>query len=672
MNTVFGETLCQNVREALKREWLETNGIGGYASSTILCCHTRRYHGLLAASLAEPPGRFVLLSKFEDSVSALGREFFLSCHRYPGLFFPHGHQYLREFRSERHPLFVYRVGDTVIHRSVMLVHGENTVLVRYFAERSDIPFALLLKPFLAFRGHHELAKENTFLQARAHPAPNGFWVQPYQGMPTLTLRASVRPKFYPTPLWYRNFEYPEEQARGQDFREDLFSPGIIEVPMHAGEAIVIAASAGEPPEDPAAAWDAEERRRNAEDRVDSAVARRIAPAQADRYTVRQLSANARHFLVRLPPDRPAVIAGYPWFDAWGRDTLIALPGLAFCTGRLTEGAAILDEFGRHERNGLLPNILGAGAAGSAYNTVDASLWYFWTVQQFLRAGGRPALVRDSYWPVMQNILRHYMAGTEFGIGMTTEGLLQAGSPGTQLTWMDAMVGGRPVTPRHGCAVEINALWYNALCFAAELAKQFGEPGVIPPDLSERAAAAFGRAFWIEEGQYLGDVRRPDGSLDASVRPNQILAASLPHSPLRPEQRAAVVKRVQDELLTPFGLRTLSPRSEWYQGRYGGSSEARDGAYHQGTVWPWLLGHFGEASLRAARSRFAAVRFLRQTLRPLLGEHLETAGIGCISEVFDGDPPHAPNGCIAQAWSVAEIIRLLALMREDAGGKDDAL
>jgi len=362
-----------------------------------------------------------------------------------------------------------------------------------------------------------------------------------------------------------------------------------------------------------------------------------------------------------------VIAGYPWFASWGRDTLISIPGLAFGTGRIGEGIEILAEICLHESDCLLPNFCSADCAPEAYNTVDSSLWYFWAVQELLRISGDKALIRDRFWPVMKRIIRSFMDGTRFGIGMDARGLLHAGDGQTALTWMDATVGGIPVTPRHGYPVEINALWYNALCFARDLAAAFGEPAFSGGDLIPLLRRSFREVFWNPREGSLGDVFR-DGVLDTAVRPNQIFAVSLPFSPLDPVQQTAVVRAVREQLLTPCGLRTLSPADPAYRGRYRGSPAERDGAYHQGSVWPWLLGAFGEAALRVADDPKQEKENLRRYLRTFLRQHLVEAGIGSVSELFDGDAPHRPGGCIAQAWSVAELLRLYKLLEDGESGR----
>ena len=655
------EFSCLYPQHALSLEWLETNGQGGYASSTIMNCHTRKYHGLLVANLEKPAGRHVMLSKFEDSLVLGKEEHFLSCHQYPGLFFPQPRHCLSAFENDPAPSFLYRVADMVIRKTFMLLDNEDTLLVRYTLENAPAPLLLRLRPFLAFRGFHCLTKKNPLFSGRTSDLKNGFQIQPYQDMPALSITAQRKAKFYPAPNWYLNFEYAAELARGYDWREDLFNPGILEIPLKQGESAIIAASLRIPKANLTQRWKAEHGRRLTVIEKDAALL--IGFAAADQKNLRQLLQAGRQFVIRTKAGTPAIIAGYHWFGAWGRDTLIALPGLTFCSGRRQEGMAIMAALGRQEKEGLLPNFFGNDEHDPAYNTVDASLWYFWAAQQQLKHTGDLAEVKQSLWPVMKKIIRKFMSGALYNIHMADNGLLHAGSAGTHLTWMDACVGGKPVTPRSGFAVEVNALWYNALCFAGELGRAFGEEDLFPATLPDQVRQSFREIFWIAEGAYLGDAYK-DGSLDRAIRPNQIFALSLPFSPLTPAQAGGVLKCLRENLLTPCGLRTLAPGDKAYRGRCEGDPAQRDSAYHQGTVWPWLLGAFGEACLRFAEDQEATRHFLLEYLRTLLPRHLQEAGLGTLSEIFDGDTPHVPRGCIAQAWSVGELIRLYFLLREE--------
>ena len=686
------------------REWLEADGWGGYASSTLENRHTRRYHGLHVTNLRSPQGRHLLLSKLEDSLLAKGDEYFFSSHRYPDLLFPPGPPLLREFLLDLCPRFIYRAGGACVTKSILMPRQKGILLVRYDLDRCPKGSLLRVKPFLAFRGIHQLARENPFLRTRTEGIENGFRIEPYAEMPPLFFQTSRVSRFTASPVWYNRFQYMEERERGFDWEEDLFLSGILEIPVERRCTIVLSVSCRPLVGDTVAMWKTEVIRRGREQAADRRVAYgspdspgcgaspvrpegepslpctpglRQAEGIAidggftgeDRELFLALLSAARAFLIATPSGRPAVIAGYPWFESWGRDTLISLPGLCFETGRIREGIEILTEVGRHERDGLLPNFFSADGDPEAYNSVDSSLWYFRAVQELLRVAGDREVVRDRFWPVMKRIIRSFMDGTRFGIGMDDRGLLHAGDGRTALTWMDATVGGIPVTPRHGCPVEINALWYNALCLTRDLGAEFGEAAFVACDPIPLLRRSFGETFWNpghDEASSpqgcLGDVFR-DGVLDTAVRPNQIFAVSLPHSPLDPAKQAAVVRTVREQLLTPCGLRTLSPAHPAYRGFYRGNPAERDGAYHQGTVWPWLLGAFGEAALRVADDPGQERENLLRHLRVFLKRHLAEAGIGSVSEVFDGEAPHRPGGCIAQAWSVAELIRLYKLLGE---------
>lgn len=657
---IIEENSCLNPQESLGLEWLETNGLGGYASSTILNCHTRKYHGLLVANLDHPAGRQVLLSKFEDSICLGKEEHFFSCHRYPGFFFQGPSNCLTSYRNEPAPRFTYRIGGIVFRKTIMLLYGENCVLIKYELENCSSPSLLRLRPFIACRGFHNLQKYNMPFNTNAYGVKNGLRIEPCEGVPPLFIQTDASARFLPALLWYYNFEYSAERERGYDWREDLFQPGVLEIPIKNGSPVIVCASLKKYPRQLPKKWTEEEIRRAAFRAEDEAVAEKF--TLEDRENIRQLKRAGRQFLIRTPAGRPAIIAGYHWFGDWGRDTLIALPGLTFCSGRLQEGTEILDAIGRYEQGGLLPNFFAPDGKNNAYNSVDASLWYFWAVQQMLKHGGALEIIRTSFWPVMKRIVKSYMAGTLYDIRMSESGLLHAGNADTHITWMDAVAGGKPVTPRWGFAVEINALWYNALCFAEELSRSFGEHRLFPVELLPRIARSFQDTFWIEDGAYLGDVFS-QGALDRAIRPNQIFAVSLPFSPLTPSQATGVCSKVREHLLTPCGLRTLSPAGSAYRGRYEGDSVQRDGAYHQGTVWPWLLGPFGEACLKVAENKVEARAFLLEHLRNFLRRHLPVAGMGCISEIFDGDPPHTPCGCISQAWSVGEMIRLYRLLQK---------
>jgi predicted glycogen debranching enzyme len=658
----FKNLLKKSKEDILSLEWLEMNGLGGYASGTPLDCHTRRYHGLLVAFLAEPSGRFTLLSKFEDSLRLEDREYFFSCHQYPGFFFPEKDLLERDFFLSEYPVFHYKNKNVQIRKSLMMVYGENRILIRYELPECLDGAVLRLKPLLAFRNHHSLCHRNNYLRNSVVLVKGGFLAAPYDGMPSLIFQASRKASFIHDPAWLERFEYPEERKRGYDWHEDLFQPGIWEIPIREGQEVIISVGLSHYAGPLRNLWAKEEKRRS------KAIAHHRSLAagwknEEETDIIERLFQAADDFMVARTDGKSAIIAGYPWFDQWGRDTLIALPGLTFCTGRTEAGIAILNEMACNERDGLFPNFFSPDGRPSSYNSVDTPLWYFWAIQQMLNYTGQINLVRDVHWPVMKNILRRFITGTAFEIAMQADGLLQAGTSSTNLTWMDAMVHGRPITPRWGCPVEINALWYNALCFAREMAGTFDDHEMEFEMIIGTLRQAFQAVYWIPEKGYLGDVFT-DGRLDHAIRPNQILAVSLPHTPLEPHQQESIVRAVEKYLLTPVGLRTLAQEDPNYSGRYEGDSASRDSAYHQGTVWPWLMGHYGEAYLRISPDRTAAGSVLARWMVSFLQRHLPEAGIGTISEVFDGSRPHRAGGCIAQAWSVAELVRLSTILMQN--------
>lgn len=645
--------VCINANRSLALEWLDTNGTGTYAASTILGCHTRRYHGLLVARLAGLAGKHVLLSKLDDAVVLADREHQLSVHAYPGILYPTGHRYLTGFDGDAVPTFEYDVGGFRLSKQVALLEGRNAVLVRYAAPDLRVRGKLRVKPLLAYRDYHALTRENMYLRPRTYPAAEGFKIDPYEGLPPLFVQIRGRFEFLPAPTWYRNFEYHRDARRGFAAHEDLFSPGVLEIDLADGEPVLLAASVEElPPDRLAALWDGEIEARRARDK-------KLRGSAFEKALLR----TARKFYSLDPHGRPAITAGYPWFLEWGRDAMIALPGLTAYNGEAARFLAVLETFAAHRRHGLIPNFIGATDAQNAYNSADASLWFGWAVQKYLELTKNLAGVKGEIWKALVDVFDSYRRGTLHGIRMLPSGLVEAGTPAVQVTWMDAMIDGVPVTPRNGCAVELNALWYNFVCALAEIggklkAKVAAEAEALAPRIRE----AFNAAFWLEDEGRLADVVRGD-AVDAAMRPNQIFAASLPYSPLEPDRALRMLDAVRRELVTPLGLRTLSPGEPGYRGRYQGDPRARDTAYHNGTAWPWLLGHYGEALLRLTADKEGAINTLARYLAGF-ERHLDEEGLGAISEVFDGDPPPTPGGCTAQAWSVAEILRLAKIIERE--------
>ena len=646
----FGPDICGNLDSALSREWLETNGLGGFASSTIVGLNTRRYHGLLVAATRPPVGRMLLLSKFEETLVLGEKRFDLSANQYPGVVHPQGHRFLKEFRLDPFPVFVYEVEGVELEKSVFMVQGENTTVVQYSLRakgRSSQPCRLEVRPLIAFRDYHSTTHANDSLNRNVDTAPGLATVVPYEGVPALHF-AHDAAELVPGGDWYRNFEYAVERERGLDFQEDLYNPLTLHFDLAQRAQATIIASTERCDATQASEYRGQE------------IARRkavLAAAPADDELVRALVAAADQYIVARG-DQKTVIAGYPWFADWGRDTMISLPGLCLTPGRSDMARQVLLAFARVVDRGMLPNRFPDAGEAPEYNTVDATLWFFEAARAYRASTGDDAFVRGNLYAALADIIEWHLRGTRYGIRVEEDGLLASGEPGVQLTWMDAKVGDWVVTPRHGKAVEIQALWYNALCVMEEFARDFSDAPARKryAALAEHARASFNSTFWNDAEGCLYDVVEGD-ACDASLRPNQIFAVSLPYSMLPPDRASSVVELVQRELLTPCGLRSLAPGDPQYRPRYEGDARSRDSAYHQGTVWPWLMGPFVTAYCKVNRHSQRAREQARQWLAPL-EEHLSQAGLGQIAEVFDADPPHRPAGCFAQAWSVAEILRAL--------------
>jgi len=641
----YDETICRDLDACSQREWLETNGLGGYASSTICGMNTRRYHGLLAAATKPPVGRMVLLSKLEETLTVKGRSYRLSVNQYPGAVHPQGHRYLKHFRLDPFPLFLYEVNGIQLEKSVFMRHGENTTVIRYELRGRAEDCALELCPLIAFRDYHATTHENGALDPALHLGAGSIQVTPYRDLPSLYL-AHDADEAPATGVWYRNFEFERERERGLDYREDLFNPCALTADFRGRARLtVIASTEAHEVGSADGLRDAEEQRR----------AEIVAASPGDRPFVRLLARAADQFIVQRGKGS-TVIAGYHWFSDWGRDTMIALPGLTLTTGRPEVARGILLEFAGSVDRGMLPNRFPDSGEAPEYNTVDATLWFFEAVRAYLAHTGDVDFVRANLYGVLADIVAWHERGTRHGIHVDEDGLLAAGEAGTQLTWMDAKVGDWVVTPRRGKAVEVQALWHNALRVMEGLAQRFAPAAGRNHygELAERAAASFAALFWNASEGCLYDVVNGE-ERDAAIRPNQILAVSLPYKMLAPDRAARVVDTVERRLLTPFGLRSLSPSDPQYRGRYGGGQLSRDGAYHQGTVWPWLLGPFLKAYLethgRSAESREQAAKWLAE-----LSRYIQDRGVGQLPEIFDGDAPHRPGGCIAQAWTVAELLR----------------
>jgi predicted glycogen debranching enzyme len=648
----WGREVCGVLPVAESREWLCTNGIGGFASGTVAGLLTRRYHGLLVAALAPPLGRTLLLAKADDTVHYAGRPYRLFANRWAdGTIDPAGYREAERFRLEgTTPVWTYACSDALVEKRVFMAAGANTTYVVWRVVRAGDAVELELTLLANHRDYHGSTRGGD-RRMRVEPVAGGLRVVAHAGARPLLLLApgaDVRPAH----AWYQGFRLAREEARGLDAREDHLHVGTARVRLSPGQAFaLVASSEPDPPTDADEAW----ARRQREEAERLARWRATGPAAAGAPAwIGQLVLAADQFVVRRPtpsdPEGMSVIAGYPWFGDWGRDTMIALPGLALVTGRPEVARSILTTFARFVDRGMIPNRFPDSGQRPEFNAVDASLWYVEAVRAYHAATDDDAVLTALY-PALEEIMGGYRHGTRHGIAEDpADGLVRAGEPGSQLTWMDAVVGDRVVTPRTGKPVEVNALWYNALRAMGRFARRLGRPAEDWDRLAVRTRAGFAR-FWHEAAGHCHDVLDGPGGADPALRPNQILAASLAESPLDPARQRRVVEVCARRLLTSFGLRTLAPDHPAYRGRFGGAPPERDGAYHQGTAWGWLLGPFVLAHLRAFGDPEAAQAFLAPT-----AHHLADYGVGSIAEVFDGDAPFAPGGCIAQAWSVAETLR----------------
>jgi len=667
----FGREVCGDLSVATKREWLVTNGIGGFASGSIANMLTRRYHGLLMAALNPPLGRTLLLSKLDETAEYdgvypdSGRLYPLYANRWEdGSIDGNGHRYLNRFHLEgTTPVWTYAFANALLEKRVWMQNGENTTYIEYRLTRATGPLGLTIKALVNYRDYHATTIVNDWYPDVAEltvGGGSGLRIHMFDEATPFYLfsdRAEITPQFD----WYEDLYLSIEDARGQrDISEDHIYAAQLQITLREGETFAVVASTEASPNlDSAAAY--AQRRAHEQALLDrSSSLHGLGNRQALQQPLKQLVLAADQFIVDRPtaadPGGKSIIAGYHWFSDWGRDTMIALPGLTLATGRPEVAAGVLRTYAQFVDQGMLPNRFPDAGETPEYNTVDATLWFFVAARETIQATGDTALLRELY-PVLAGIIAWHRRGTRYNIHMdAADGLLYAGEPGVQLTWMDAKVDDWVVTPRVGKPVEINALWYNALRIMEDFANHLGEDATEYAELAGRVRVGFGR-FWdatmgycydVIDGPPIGD--GPDGN-DLSLRPNQLLAVSLPHCPLPAEQQRSVVDACARHLLTAHGLRSLSPDDKAYIGTYTGDRTKRDGAYHQGTVWGWLIGPFVSAHLRVYQDMAGA----RAYLEPLL-QSLVDHGVGSISEIFEGDAPFAPRGCIAQAWSVAEVLR----------------
>jgi len=654
----FGREICGDLPAAEAREWLVTNGIGGFASGTISGGLTRRYHGLLIAALQPPLGRTYLVATLDEIVSYAGSTYALATHHWAsGAVDPQGFHYLESFQLEGTiPVWTYAFADGLLDKRVWMVQGENTTFIHYTLARASGPLEIDLKALVNYRDFHSSTHAGNW-RMKILPVEHGVMVLPFDAATPFYLK-SGQASCEPRHEWYRDCFWLREQERGLDDHEDHLFAALFHAQLNPGDSLTIVVST-----ESTAALDGAASLAQYADHESAALRAWRTQGQKSAAIapewMRQLVLAADQFVVKrsLPeePDGRSIIAGYHWFGDWGRDTMIALPGLALVTGRPDIARLILLAFIPYVDGGMLPNNFPDAGGKPGYNSVDAALWYFEAVRQYFAATQDIPTLQELL-PVLAGVIDAHLAGTRYNIHVdSADGLLYAGGPGVQLTWMDAKIGDWVVTPRTGKPVEINALWINALETLAQFAQQLNKPADNYKRLSARAKHSFQR-FWNAERNCCFDVIDVPGAVktggkDAALRPNQIFAVSLPVSPLSKDQQKSVVDTCAQRLLTCHGLRSLAPGEPNYQGHYGGDPRARDAAYHQGTVWGWLLGPFALAHQRVYGDREAALRFLEP-----LGSNIGAYGLGTLAEIFDGDPPHTARGCIAQAWTVAEILR----------------
>ncbi len=654
----FGREVCGDLETGLRREWLVTNGLGGYASSTVTGINTRRYHGLLVAALMPPVERTVLVGGLVEWAMYDSQHYPLSTHEYlGGTIDPQGYRYLQSFSLQGTlPVWTYAFGDAILERRLWMVSGSNTTYVMYTLVRGTLALELEITPLVTYRSFHALTPGQGW-QIGVETRPQGAVIHAYEQARPFQLLAD-KGRFEQKGYWFWNFYHREEAARGLDSRSDLYVPGTFSVTLRTGTPFTLTLTT-----ESQRAIDGLFSLASEQERQEALL--RHANADTAHPVVQQLTLAADQFIVhrQSPTDvkdasdeqqGKTVIAGYHWFNDWGRDTMISLPGLTLTTGRSEEAAQILRTFARFVVDGILPNNFpDSSGVVPGYNTVDATLWYVLAVYTYYTLTNDASLV-DDLLPVLRQIVEYHLRGTRYQIGVDpVDGLLYAGEPGVQLTWMDAKIGDWLVTPRIGKPVEINALWYNTLrIFSRFLQERDDDAAKHYQALADKACASFRSRFLLPGQSHLADVVDSPNGDDLTMRPNQIFAVSLPFPLLEGVEAEMVVNAVGRALLTTYGLRSLNSDNSAYRGDYLGDPGRRDSGYHQGPVWPWLMGAYVEAHYRVYRDAQSALALLQP-----FQYHLSDAGLGSVSEILEGDPPNLPRGAIAQAWSVAEVLRV---------------
>ncbi len=633
----FDKSQLVNLETSLNKELLRSNRAGSYASTTVVGCNTRKYHGLLVALQPQiDRGHHVMLSTLDVTLIQRNAEFNLAIHNYgENVFEPGGHKYIQGFSSDPIPKVTYRIGGAVLTKERIFVNQENRFLIRYKIEKANSPVKLRFRPLLAFRSVHSLSSKNDYVDTDYQAIENGIKVRMYENYSPLYLQFSRQAAYSHMPDWYYDVEYPKERTRGYEFKEDLYSPGIFEITLKKGDVLVLSAGLGETKAGNLKGTFAKEMK-----------------LRVPRDSFRHSLLNAAQQFIIERNGKTEIIAGYHWFNLSGRDTFVSLPGLTLVQGDTERFLSVTDTMVSRMKGAFMP--ITHDGNQLHYNSVDASLWFIRALQLFVEFTGDHQLILKKYGKVIKEILGEYRKGTSYHIYMREDGLLSAGKGNDALTWMNVVYDGKPVIDRNGLAVEINALWYNAIRFYLELLMESKKKDTEAwEQIANDIEASFTPVFWDSENKRMADVVRGDYK-DFAVRVNQVIVAGLPYSPVKETIRYGILQTVEQELLTPRGLRTLSPKNHDYKGIYKGNIYERDMAYHQGSAFPWLLGYFIEAYLKLhGKSGLSFARKIFMAFEEEMAEH----GLGTISELFYGNPPHKGKGAISQAWNVSELLRI---------------
>jgi predicted glycogen debranching enzyme len=635
-NLQFDKEQLINLEYSLNREILRSNKAGSYISTTLNGCNTRKYHGLLVCPIGLFGGeKHVLLSSLDVSVVLKDEEFQLGIHRYKGgVYEPKGHKYIQNIQFSHIPVITYRIGGVILSMERMLSDRKRQVLIRYHLEEAPGKTTFRFKPFLAFRNMHNLSKANLFVNSKFQQVTNGICTRLYDGYPELWMQFSKKNEFIPVPDWYYNIEYLKELNRGYEYLEDLFVPGYFELQLKPGEHVIFAAGT--------------------ESSSSNSMGRHFSMNQKmtsnQRFTFLSSLKSASEQFIYQKKNETNIIAGFPWYDSISRQAFISLPGLALATNQKSLYPNVLTTYKHYLKNGLFPDNIYSPAP--VYHSADAALWFIWAVQNLCDAQRSPRGIWLNFSNTVKEILEAYRESVPSFIELTSEGLIHAEKENTALTWMDSYVDGKPVIPRPGLAVEINALWYNAIVFALEMSRLAGDKKFIRnwEHMPEKTGNAFLKTFWNDRHEHLADVVS-NGVADWAVRPNMVIAAAMKFSPLSKEQKKLILSVSKQKLLTSRGLRSLSPDHLRYKGIVEGSTAQREATLHQGAAWPWLMQFFTEAYLRIHGA--GGLSFVKQQLH-FFEEALTEHCVGTLSEMYNGDPPHKGKGAVSQAWNVAGI------------------